>query len=310
VVQERLLSPRILHFANDQLYWECLEMDASEVFPDGMPKQVVGRFKDLDPRSAGQRARAESGLESEPLVNTLAVWSKIVGQYTRCSLTMAKDKMVALSALARQVQAQLGPEVRYVAGIWDKFVATQLFWQVSGDARRPAEYRAPSWSWMSVDGQISIEHVYQLNQREVVLEVLEMQVTTTGLDEFVGPITDGLLAVRGMLIRATMTYDEQTEEASLVVNGNKVDWWMSWDVEFGTGKERQLYCLPLRKSHYGNSYDGLFLVAVPLNRGTYQRWGYFSAFQLGGGEFERAEKLNESEYQEFDGASKYTISIM
>ncbi|KAK4442856.1 heterokaryon incompatibility protein-domain-containing protein [Podospora aff. communis PSN243] len=313
VVQERLLSPRIIHFAADQIYWECLTQDASEAFPSGMPRQVVGRFKDLDPFSAGQDARRGQGLEaSDAVANTLAVWAKIVRLYTSCGLTVPADKMVAVSALARRVQTQLGPEVRYVAGMWDRFSASQLFWQVSGAASRPEKYRAPSWSWISVDGEVGISDVHQLNQREIVLEVLEMKVTVAGPDEFVGPVTDGILTVRGMLIRATARYDQQTEEASLVVNGNEVDWWVAWDVEFGgNGRERDVYCLPLRKSHYGNSYDGLLLVpADPLRGGVYKRWGYFSAFQLGDGEFERADRLNEGKYLESHGAARYTISIV
>ncbi|KAF4628845.1 hypothetical protein G7Y89_g9301 [Cudoniella acicularis] len=314
VVQERLLSPRIIHFANDQIYWECLEMDASEAFPGGMPRQVVGRFKDLDPRSAGQKARIDRGLKSDPLLNTYSIWSKIVDQYTRCNLTKASDKMVALSALARQVQAQFGPEIRYVAGMWDKYVASQLFWQVSSgesvQVNRPDEYRAPSWSWMSVDGHVSVPEVDQANQREIVLEIISLHVTTAGPDEFTGPITGGYLTVRGILVRASMTYDKETEGAVLMVNGNEMDWFISWDVEFGPGQERHLYCLPIRKSPYGNSYDGLFLVPVLPAKGIFRRWGYFSAFQLGGGEFERGEKLDEVEYQEFDSVDKYKITII
>lgn len=37
VLQERLLSPRILHFGSDQILWECNEVTMmSESFPSGM----------------------------------------------------------------------------------------------------------------------------------------------------------------------------------------------------------------------------------------------------------------------------------
>jgi hypothetical protein len=35
VVQERLLSPRTIHFAADQVYWECPSLRASEFLPRG-----------------------------------------------------------------------------------------------------------------------------------------------------------------------------------------------------------------------------------------------------------------------------------
>lgn len=36
VVQERILAPRILHFGNHQMFWECNELAASESLPDGL----------------------------------------------------------------------------------------------------------------------------------------------------------------------------------------------------------------------------------------------------------------------------------
>jgi hypothetical protein len=42
ILQERLLSPRVLYFADDQLYWECCELDASESFPTGIPSEIRG----------------------------------------------------------------------------------------------------------------------------------------------------------------------------------------------------------------------------------------------------------------------------
>ncbi|KAF9774765.1 hypothetical protein IL306_007201 [Fusarium sp. DS 682] len=43
VFQERLLSPRILHFGERMLYWECWQRSASEVFPHGY---VYKRYPD------------------------------------------------------------------------------------------------------------------------------------------------------------------------------------------------------------------------------------------------------------------------
>ena len=46
VVQERLLSPRILHFGRDQIAWECRELEACETFPIGLPA-MLGIFGDI-----------------------------------------------------------------------------------------------------------------------------------------------------------------------------------------------------------------------------------------------------------------------
>ena len=41
VLQERLLSPRILHFSKRQLFWECLEATFCEVFPEGIGESLA-----------------------------------------------------------------------------------------------------------------------------------------------------------------------------------------------------------------------------------------------------------------------------
>jgi len=53
VVQERALSPRTLHFGRDQIFWECGELRASEVFPLGhikfatIPRVKAFAFEEL-----------------------------------------------------------------------------------------------------------------------------------------------------------------------------------------------------------------------------------------------------------------------
>ena len=48
VFQERLLAPRILHFGLRQIMWECKELEACEVFPDGIPDPLKSGFKAVD----------------------------------------------------------------------------------------------------------------------------------------------------------------------------------------------------------------------------------------------------------------------
>jgi len=37
VLQGRYLSPRIVHFSLELLYWECQELFADELYPNGLP---------------------------------------------------------------------------------------------------------------------------------------------------------------------------------------------------------------------------------------------------------------------------------
>lgn len=99
VLQERLLSPRVLHFGHDQLLWECRSTIACEKYPREVPaitRSIKGT--DLKANVAYIRNDEQSWLEFS---------STIVRQYSECSLTFGTDKLVALSGIAKQVRAAL-----------------------------------------------------------------------------------------------------------------------------------------------------------------------------------------------------------
>src|SRR4051812_38751569 len=89
VFQERLLSPRVVHFAKDQIFWECHELRASEGFPGGLP-----------PRYRIDSSRPIfSSVEEQKTTDFLRLWDYIVRRYTTGDLTQRGDKLIAVSAL-------------------------------------------------------------------------------------------------------------------------------------------------------------------------------------------------------------------
>ncbi|KAL5327809.1 hypothetical protein ACEPPN_005514 [Leptodophora sp. 'Broadleaf-Isolate-01'] len=72
--------------------------------------------------------------------------------YSRKDVTFEKDKLFAISGLANLFGHQMGTE--YFAGPWKIALISDLLWEVNANkyARdRPLTYRAPSWSWASVE---------------------------------------------------------------------------------------------------------------------------------------------------------------
>ncbi|KAK6379823.1 hypothetical protein LTS17_005897 [Exophiala oligosperma] len=149
VLQERLLSPRILHFAADQVYWECHHLRANETWSAGLPYEQMGEsnasiaFKRLTPES-----RDQSTLHG--------CWLGIVSKYSECLLTNESDKLVALAGLAQVVQQYMGcPATDYLAGLWRRSLVQDLLWSAyTGRQERYQTYQAPSWSWASVMGNV------------------------------------------------------------------------------------------------------------------------------------------------------------
>ncbi|PQE21980.1 heterokaryon incompatibility protein [Rutstroemia sp. NJR-2017a WRK4] len=45
VLQEHLLPPRLLHFGQDQLFWECQQRMACEMLPSGIPDEILKKKK-------------------------------------------------------------------------------------------------------------------------------------------------------------------------------------------------------------------------------------------------------------------------
>lgn len=73
---------------------------------------------------------------------------------------MPSDKLVAISGIASEYAKLLAGDT-YIAGVWKDTLPFGLLWGREGwaeDARpRPPAYRAPSWSWASVDCPVQFE---------------------------------------------------------------------------------------------------------------------------------------------------------
>lgn len=197
VCQERHLSPRIAHFGEGQLFWECHENRASENYPGGLPGWAMPNWFH-DPSSLRKRLFAtqtddpqKSSLLSaqgitatsgpRKLVSTAQQlydeWTRFRIHYTRSLLTMEGDKLVAIQGVAQQLGTALNDEL--IAGLWRKNLCAELCWtkHCENDEVRPepTTWRAPTWSWASSNaiiwpGLFSILHARCLRP-EVLCEV-------------------------------------------------------------------------------------------------------------------------------------------
>ena len=177
VMQERLISPRMLHFGPRGIYWTCLLGSASEHDVEGTGAPNTGQLvpdtqhlfgpsvEKIDWRPNIQLVQGSLDFEAlltgqggsqkiESLQDFHRIWAKLVRQYTQCKLTKPNDKLVALSGLAQRIKEETG--FTYHAGLWEQTILYDLCWFRSRSPEpRPPEYRAPSWSWASTEGVIN-----------------------------------------------------------------------------------------------------------------------------------------------------------
>lgn len=85
------------------MYWECNEFQASESYPDGMPPKRFGNVKSTDSNPCNLRMEYHSDLLAQQ-ERASSAWETIVQAYSQCNLTKEGDKLVAISAIARETQ--------------------------------------------------------------------------------------------------------------------------------------------------------------------------------------------------------------
>lgn len=191
--QERLLSPRMLHFGQSQIFWECQDLDACETFSENLPPEI-----DSSPGSESKRRS-----ESKRLLFFKGGdfykdhWNGIIGQYSTGNLTKMSDKCIAFAGIVEEFQAFA--QSTYLAGFWRHNFEQQLLWFSTTllTTSRPQSYIAPSWSWLSVNGSHVFPHWFSKNEK-VLLEILDVRVTHS-TDNILGPIKSGYIHARGIL---------------------------------------------------------------------------------------------------------------
>jgi hypothetical protein len=177
VLQERLLSPRTVHFCKEQTFWECSGLAACESLPAGLPHKVMDTLGSMVriPQNAFKSFLNLQGGPSDPAppwgpgdsqTNPLAYgrWSRIVEAYSRCGLTNPTDRVVAIAGVASRLKRVFNDT--FVAGLWKGRILHGLAWQIASTVSRKSEgkrplsrdgrevYCGPSWSWVSVVGEI------------------------------------------------------------------------------------------------------------------------------------------------------------
>ncbi|KAK3352943.1 heterokaryon incompatibility protein-domain-containing protein [Lasiosphaeria hispida] len=154
VVQERLLSRRTLHFAENQVFWECDQNPACELVPEGYPSRDLSLHDKNRPHSDSFNL-LRKGL-------TLGHWPRIVNMYTSCKLTKPTDRHIAIGGLARLIHQQTRED--YVAGLWRRDLEDQLRWfawkgfPFKRFPRINNPPLAPSWSWVSLNGEVRLKY--------------------------------------------------------------------------------------------------------------------------------------------------------
>ncbi|KAL7948003.1 heterokaryon incompatibility domain-containing protein [Trichoderma barbatum] len=308
VLQERILSPRVLHFTRYQIFWECNSVLASDIRPEGEPI-------DPNPTSSGDMRGilSASYTASLPDDTMKALWFDVVRQYSATSLSFSGDRLLAVSALAERfsIVGSQSPN-KYVAGIWKPHLPLALLWRRIPSTETSSipqqimvqERIAPTWSWASLTCAVESADMSNLHPNIELLEV-------SGIQRRSASLFDGVTSCR-LLVRGRMCKVEQRT--------GHVGLEMSWDKpttdERGNASKHLLLYVAYRPFRRRRDMRGLVLQRTS-ERGQYTRVGAFSAsnFEIEGTYIGEAfagstHNLERNDFLEFDESQGYTVEII
>ncbi|KAF2176930.1 HET-domain-containing protein, partial [Zopfia rhizophila CBS 207.26] len=142
-LQEAQLNIRVLHYTESELLWQHLITADDPV----VPRRMFDAFS-IVPR------------------NVFSRWYMLVEEFTARRLTFETDKLPAISGMAAEEDGfppivewpDASTDSIYLAGLWQADLIEGLAWHVVAHqepGKNAGQYRAPSWSWAFVSGQVS-----------------------------------------------------------------------------------------------------------------------------------------------------------
>jgi hypothetical protein len=190
--QERLLSPRNVVFYKDQISWDCT---STLINSNGPLNPLINYNVDSPGRYSDYIAINEHAfsIEATERYKYMAYWRTLIEFYSRRELTNTNDKLKAIVGLAQLIKSKTGDQ--YMAGLWRSDIQIQLLWYTDDpSSKRSGDFRAPSWSWASIDGPVKFRQKDSLSFQNPEYE-LDFEPAN---DEF-GLILRAYLMVKGRL---------------------------------------------------------------------------------------------------------------
>lgn len=175
--QEWFLSPRVLHI-HTMTVWDCFQSYGNELEKRFLRQQFI--------------------IYSRKYFSQLS-WSDIVQGFTARQITLEKDRLPALAGLAERYRAETGST--YLAGIWVEDLPKSLLWTRPYECSvlsKPITYRAPTWSWASLEGEVSSDFVPCYYEALPTSKILGYYCQYDPPDTF-ATVIDGWLDVEGSM---------------------------------------------------------------------------------------------------------------
>lgn len=195
--QERQLSRRALFFGRHGLYFECRMHRCMEGY-DGRLNRSLALYKHMQSTDSWDVLHLS--------------WRKMVEEYSGRSFTFAKDRLPALSGLAKEIILQADTEAgknrEYLGGHWRQSLQLDLTWIGRSGAIERNEiwdqqhweegFQYPTWSWSTYPGRVVWPKVDTSETIEPMCEVERASTQPKSVDPL-GQVMGGFVDIVGPL---------------------------------------------------------------------------------------------------------------
>jgi Heterokaryon incompatibility protein (HET) len=297
-MQERLLSTRLLFFHPGRIDWVCRE---SHLFAGSSSSYSVNLIDVSVTRGNSTFGAPDinSGVNRQ-----IQHWYFLIRAFSERKLSNPRDRLPALSGIAKEFRQNFPALGDYVAGLWTTNLAQQLLWRIEYNAEWKCGvngFMGPSWSWVSIENAFMFPATADI-QAATRLEIIDHEIQyVVGSDRY-GLLSAASLKVRGRLKPAQWNISTQKIESpdGLIPAGNPET--IADSQEFASqgplaGSSVHVYCLEIQDARYwarglrtnlSKVFTGLLLFKFPDVQSTYRRAGVFSLAKADEDESSRA----------------------
>jgi hypothetical protein len=256
IYQERMLSPRVIHFGHAEIVLECFEVTECECSQGKDPAFHRLDFLMSKKNTSHAWTMATETSSAKMTLNFWANhWRDIVQTYSRLNLTYSHDLFPALSGMAKQMHFHRNS--RYLARDWEDTLVVDLLWNARDNQMpRLDQWSGPTWSWAMVLSHPSTwTEIYASGAEYLVIqfgrELKEVHVTvdevtciTAGSDP-TGKVDTAHIILTGVVIPATIKYpfEEDNIHKFHIVGG-----------DFGDEEYNGTFCADHRLQTPGRGY--------------------------------------------------------
>lgn len=229
-LQEGLLPGRMLIYTANQMDWKCCQESKDERGHRSVPLTEV--MRGLADEIGGKEFASLTLFQKFKLLdwcvesrdNEYCVWDSLVEDYSIRQLTQPRDRLVAISGLARAFK-QVVPNDEYVAGLWRSDLVRGMLWKTPGvrvfDVHQlRSDYATiPSWSWASVRSGVRVWNDWTTNRFiDALAKIQEVQLSLADPTDPFGQVTSAKVIIRAPTFYFSRLYqkDWQSQQLSAI----------------------------------------------------------------------------------------------